>query len=56
MLVWPLLTALGFAALTAVVIVLGIDSTARYEQERQQAMEQTAAARGDTEAAAPAHV
>lgn len=34
MLVWSVVTVLGFVALTAVVIALGASSTARYEQER----------------------
>jgi hypothetical protein len=54
MFVWPVLTALGFAALTAVVIVLGVDSTARYEQERQQGRQQPTAAQGDSEPLATA--
>ena len=37
MLLWPVLTALGFAALIAVVIALGTRSTARYEAERERA-------------------
>jgi hypothetical protein len=36
-LLWPVLTALGFAALIAVVIALGTRSTARYEAERERA-------------------
>jgi hypothetical protein len=36
-LLWPAITALGFAALIAVVIVLGTRSTARYEVERERA-------------------
>ena len=37
MLLWPTITALGFAALIAVVIALGTRSTARYEAERERA-------------------
>ncbi len=37
MLLWPAITALGFAALIAVVIALGTRSTARYEAERERA-------------------
>ena len=37
MFLWPTLTALGFAALIAVVIALGTRSTARYEAERERA-------------------
>ena len=37
MLLWPTATALGFAALIAVVIALGTRSTARYEAERERA-------------------
>jgi hypothetical protein len=36
-LLWPTITALGFAALIAVVIALGTRSTARYEAERERA-------------------
>ena len=37
MLLWPTITALGFAALITVVIALGTRSTARYEAERERA-------------------
>jgi hypothetical protein len=36
MMVWPAVTLLGFLVLTALVIALGTQSTARYERERQE--------------------
>jgi len=36
MLVWSVLTLLGFLVLTAVVIALGTSSTARYESEHNE--------------------
>ena len=36
MMVWPALTLLGFLVLTALVIAMGTQSTARYEREREQ--------------------
>jgi hypothetical protein len=36
MLVWSVLTLLGFLVLTAVVIALGTSSTARYEREHNE--------------------
>ena len=37
MVLWPAVTVLGFLLLTALVIALGTQSTARYEAEKQQA-------------------
>ncbi|MCW2697026.1 MAG: uncharacterized protein JWR62_2111 [Modestobacter sp.] len=37
MVLWPAVTLLGFLLLTALVITMGIRSTARYEAEKQQA-------------------
>jgi hypothetical protein len=36
MMVWPALTLIGFLVLTALVIAMGTQSTARYEQEREE--------------------
>jgi hypothetical protein len=36
MMLWPAVTLLGFLALTALVIALGSQSTARYERERAE--------------------
>ena len=36
MVLWPAVTLLGFLLLTALVIVMGVQSTARYEAEKQQ--------------------
>ncbi len=35
MVLWPALTLLGFLVLTALVIVMGTQSTARYEREQR---------------------
>ena len=35
MLLWPAVTLLGFLVLTALVIAMGTQSTARYEQEQR---------------------
>ena len=35
MMLWPALTLLGFLVLTALVIAMGTQSTARYEQEQR---------------------
>jgi hypothetical protein len=35
MVMWPALTLLGFLVLTALVIAMGVQSTARYEAEKQ---------------------
>lgn len=37
MVVWPAVTLLGFLVLTALVITMGTQSTARYEAEKQAA-------------------
>ena len=37
MVFWPALTLLGFMVLTALVIVMGMSSTSRYEAEKQAA-------------------
>jgi multisubunit Na+/H+ antiporter MnhC subunit len=55
MMVWPALTLLGFLVLTALVIAMGTQSTARYEQEQQA--ERTTGGRqavADTRTAVPA--
>jgi hypothetical protein len=36
MMVWPAVTLLGFLVLTALVIAMGTQSTARYERERAE--------------------
>ena len=36
MMLWPAVTLLGFLLLTALVIAMGTQSTARYEQEQEQ--------------------
>ncbi len=36
MVLWPAVTLLGFLLLTALVIVMGTQSTARYEAEQQE--------------------
>ena len=36
MMVWPAVTLLGFLVLTALVIAMGTQSTARYERERER--------------------
>jgi hypothetical protein len=37
MMLWPALTLLGFLVLTALVIAMGTQSTARYEREQRAA-------------------
>ena len=37
MVLWPAVTLLGFMLLTALVIAMGTQSTARYEAEKRQA-------------------
>ena len=37
MILWPAVTLLGFLILTALVIAMGVQSTARYEQEQRAA-------------------
>ena len=36
MMVWPALSLIGFLVLTAMVIAMGTQSTARYEREREE--------------------
>jgi hypothetical protein len=36
MMMWPAVTLLGFLVLTALVIAMGTQSTARYERERER--------------------
>jgi len=36
MMMWPTVTLLGFLVLTALVIAMGTQSTARYEQEKAE--------------------
>jgi hypothetical protein len=36
MMLWPAVTLLGFLVLTALVIAMGTQSTARYEREREE--------------------
>ena len=36
LIVWPAVTLLGFLVLTALVIAMGTQSTARYEREREE--------------------
>jgi multisubunit Na+/H+ antiporter MnhC subunit len=36
MVMWPLVTLIGFLVLTALVIAMGTQSTARYERERAE--------------------
>ena len=47
MVMWPALTLIGFVLLTAFVVAMGMQSTARYERERREtggtAARQTAA-------------
>jgi hypothetical protein len=52
MILWPLVALIGFLVLTALVIVMGTRSTARYEQEREVTGETAAAA--ETVGAVPA--
>src|SRR3954453_23314752 len=49
-LLWPMVTVLGFLALTGVVVALGASSTARYEFERNGAREQRPAGKPATSA------
>ena len=37
MVLWPTVTVVGFLLLTALVVALGMQSTARYEAEKQAA-------------------
>ena len=36
MVMWPALTLIGFVLLTAFVVLMGMQSTARYEQEQRR--------------------
>ncbi len=36
MVMWPTVTLIGFLVLTALVIAMGMQSTARYERERDE--------------------
>jgi uncharacterized protein with FMN-binding domain len=53
MVLWPAVSLIGFLVLTGLVIAMGTRSTARYEQERQQA---TPAVRAAAAAAEPVAV
>jgi hypothetical protein len=37
MVLWPALTLIGFVVLTALVVAMGMQSTARYEREKRSA-------------------
>lgn len=37
MILWPAVTLVGFLLLTVLVIAMGMQSTARYERERERA-------------------
>jgi hypothetical protein len=54
MVMWPALTLLGFLVLTALVIAMGVQSTARYEAEKRAASGPRAAAAEATLTAAAA--
>ena len=47
MVMWPALTLIGFVLLTALVVAMGMQSTARYEREQRR--EATAERRTTTE-------
>lgn len=49
MVMWPALTLIGFVFLTALVVAMGMQSTARYEREKRT----TPAAPGRQTAAEP---
>ena len=49
MVLWPALTLVGFVVLTALVVFMGMQSTARYEREQRS----TAAGGGRQNAAEP---
>jgi energy-converting hydrogenase Eha subunit F len=38
MVMWPALTLIGFVVLTALVVAMGMQSTARYEREKRSAV------------------
>ena len=50
MMVWPAVTLLGFLLLTALVIAMGTQSTARYEQEKRAANRASAGRKSAPEA------
>ena len=37
MVMWPAVTLIGFLVMTALVVLMGMQSTARYERERERA-------------------
>ena len=43
MVMWPALTLIGFVLLTAFVVAMGMQSTARYEREQRRETGTTAA-------------
>jgi len=45
MVIWPTLTLIGFLVLTALVIAMGTQSTARYEAEQRAAASRPSRAR-----------
>lgn len=47
MMVWPAVTLLGFLVLTALVIAMGTQSTARYEREREEQIPAPASSAAD---------
>ena len=49
MVMWPALTVIGFVLLTALVVAMGMQSTARYEREQRM----TAGAAGRQAAGEP---
>ncbi|CCG05389.1 conserved protein of unknown function [Blastococcus saxobsidens DD2] len=51
MMVWPVVTLLGFLLLTALVIAMGTQSTARYEREKRAASRASAGRKSAPEAA-----
>jgi hypothetical protein len=56
MMVWPALTLIGFLVLTALVIAMGTQSTARYEREREREERTTNALPARAEAMSPVSV
>ena len=54
MVLWPAVTLIGFIVLTALVIALGMRSTARYEREQRAAAAAGAGRRPVAEAVAEA--
>ena len=43
MVLWPALTLIGFVVLTALVVFMGMQSTARYEREQRSTAPSSAA-------------